>query len=69
LFKPAIPEQVLVRDLVVRAQRIQEPLKVVLGRCGLGQVALGAQHLALYHSDEVVITAALVVLLLLLLEA
>jgi hypothetical protein len=39
---------------------------MVLGWCGLGRVALGARHLALYRRDEVVIAAVLVVLLLLL---
>jgi hypothetical protein len=39
---------------------------VVLGRCGLGRVALGARRLALYRRDEVVITAVLFVLILLL---
>jgi hypothetical protein len=53
-------------DLVVWARRVQEPLKVVLGWCGLGRVALGARRLVLYRRDEVVITAELVVLLLLL---
>jgi hypothetical protein len=42
LHELAPPERVLDRDLVVRARRIQEPLEVVLGRCGLGRVALGA---------------------------
>jgi hypothetical protein len=60
---------VLDGDFMVRARRVQEPLEVVLRRCGLGWVALGARRLALYRRDEVVVTAALVVLLLLLLEA
>jgi hypothetical protein len=38
---------------------------VVLGRCGLGRVALGARRLSLYHRDEIVVTATLVILLLL----
>jgi hypothetical protein len=50
---------------VVRAHRVQEPLKVVLGWCGLGQVALRVRHLALYNRDKVVVTMTLVVLLLL----
>jgi hypothetical protein len=57
---------VLDGDLVVRARCVQEPLEVVLGQCGLGRVALGALHLALYRRNKVVIMAALVVLLLLL---
>jgi hypothetical protein len=44
---------------------VQELLEVVLGRCGLGRVALGVRRIALYHREEVVIAAALVILLLL----
>jgi hypothetical protein len=35
-------ERMLDGDLVVRSWRVQESLKVVLGRRGLGRVALGA---------------------------
>jgi hypothetical protein len=41
LHEPTLPERVLDGGLVVRARRVQEPLEVVLGRCGLGRVALG----------------------------
>jgi hypothetical protein len=49
---------------MVQARCIQEPLEVVLGRCGLGWVALGARRLALHRRDEVIITKTLVVLFL-----
>jgi hypothetical protein len=64
LHEPAIPERVLDGDLVVWAGHVQEPLKVALGRCGLGRVALGARCLALHCRDEVIITTVLVILLL-----
>jgi hypothetical protein len=41
LDEPTILERVPDGDLVVRARCIQEPLEVVLGRRGLGRVALG----------------------------
>jgi hypothetical protein len=63
--EPALLEHVHDGDLVVRAWRVQEPLEVVLGRCGLGQVALGAQRLALHRRVKVVVMAALVILFLL----
>jgi hypothetical protein len=50
---------------VVRAHRVQEPLKVVLSWCGLGRVALGVRHLAHYHRDKVIVMTTLVILLLL----
>jgi hypothetical protein len=56
---------VLNRDVVVWAQRVQEPLEVVPGRCGLALIALGARSLAFHHHDKVVVAMALIILLLL----